>query len=119
MTEKQSIILCGKSIFIDGLVLSLRNKSDFEVITTMNTVEAMQRMEDVEPTAVIVDSAADREGIETLVRRYPAVLVIAVNPENSAAMVYSQNQVRTVDDLQNMILKHSASEPSGWDGILT
>ena len=66
----------------------------------------------MEPTAVIVDRAVDRDEIETLVRRYPAVLFIAVNPENSAAMVYSQGQVRNADDLQNMILKHSASEPS-------
>lgn len=113
MTEKQPVILCGKSVLIDGLVLTLGNKSDFRVITAIDTAEAGQMMEAVEPAAVIVDSAADRDGFETLVRRYPAALVIAVNPENSAAMVYSQDQVRNVDDLKNMILKHSASEQRG------
>lgn len=113
VTEKQPVILCGKSVLIDGLVLTLGNKSDFRVITAIDAAEAGQMMETVDPAAVIVDSAAGREGFETLVRRYPAALVIAVNPENSAAMVYSQDRVRNVDDLKNMILKHSASEQSG------
>lgn len=110
MTEKQPVILCGKSVLIDGLALTLGNKSDFRVITAIDTTEAGQMMETVEPAAVIVDSAAGRDGFETLIRRYPATLVIAVNPENGATMVYSQDQVRNVDELQNMIQKHLISE---------
>jgi hypothetical protein len=108
MANKQPVIVCGKTVFMDGLNLILKNNSDYPIISAIDPAEAGQMMEGAEPAAIIVDGAASRDWFETLVLRFPAALIIAVNPENSAAMVYSQDQVRSVDDLKNMILKHSA-----------
>jgi len=107
MGNIQPIILCGKTVFMDGLALILQNNSNFQVVTALDPDEARQRLEAAEPAAIIVDSANGRDWLETLVRHCPNTLIIAVNPENSAVMVYSQDQVRSVDDLKNMILKHS------------
>ena len=105
--EKQPVILCGKSVLMDGLAITLKNRNDFQVITALDPAEIEQMLEILESAAVIVDSAAGRDWFETLIRRYPAAFIIAVNPESSAAMVYSQDQVSTIDDLKNMIKKRS------------
>jgi hypothetical protein len=101
------VILYGKTVLMDGLALIFQNNSDFQVVTAIDLAETEQILGIAEQAAIIVDSAAGQDWFETLYRRYPAALVIAVNPENISAMVYSQDQVRGVDDLKDIIKKHS------------
>jgi hypothetical protein len=117
VSEKRTVILCGKSLLIDGIALNLKNSSEFHVITAAEPAEVRKILGVTKPAAVIVDSSTGQDQFETLVHRYPTTLIIAVNPENSAALVYSQDQVSSTDDLKNMIYNHSRPKVSGCRNI--
>jgi len=105
--EKQTVILCGKSLLIDGLALKLKNNNEFEVLMAVDVAEAGQRIESVKPAAIIVDSSKGENYFETLVHRYPSENIIAVNPENSDALVYSRSKLDCFDDLKKMFKDHA------------
>ena len=107
MTKMQAVIICGNSLFMSGLALTLERQGGFPVLRAANPEEVGQMLPAATPMAILVDGAADRQWAETLAGRCPNALVIAVSPDNSSVRVYSHDKVSTLDDLKKMILKHS------------
>ncbi|WP_094603746.1 hypothetical protein SPSIL_041460 [Sporomusa silvacetica DSM 10669] len=108
MAEKYSVVLCGKSLFMAGVALNLGDDGNFQVIKTIDPTEIRTILRRTQPVAIIVDSdSADRDWVAALNRERPDISVIALNPENSAAFIYSwrQEQVETFQDLKSIILE--------------
>lgn len=110
MAEKYSVVLCGRSLFIAGVALNLENDGNFQVIKTIDPTEIRTILQRTQPVAIIIDSdSADRDWVATLNREWPNISFIVLNPENSAAFIYSwrQEQVETFQDLKSIIQEFS------------
>jgi hypothetical protein len=113
MDKKQSVILCGKSLFMTGMALNLQKDGGFHIIETTSPAEMGEILKIMRPTAILADNGStDRDWVAALTRDHPQVSIITLNPENSNALVYSfhKEQINTIQDLKNIIIKHSISE---------
>lgn len=108
MTEKQAVIVCGKSLFMSGVALDIEDDVHFRVIKTVDPAEISYLLQSIQPVAIIVDDAgADPDWLAVINRERPSLPIIALNPENSAALIcfWRREQVKTAQDLKDIILE--------------
>lgn len=105
MAKMQPVILCGNSIFMSGLALTLERQGGFPVRRAANPEEAGQLPQTI-PAAILVDCTVGQQWFESLVDRYPDALIITLSPDKSTVKVYSRGQVSSINDLVEIIKKH-------------
>ena len=113
MREKRQVMVCGKSIYMAGMIMSLREDPGFEVIETAHPAEAAAVLQNRRPAAVVFDrNEIEQEQIAVLAKDHPGLPIIALNAEDNAAVVYScrKQRARTLHDLCGIILGSSGDE---------
>lgn len=106
MAKKQSVLVCGQSLCMAGLVWSLRQDDEFAVVV----VEKVQRDDGVFNLTKVVAVFYDTEEltlemVAALAGAQPGVPLIGLNAENSVAKMVCcrQKRAESVADLKGMI----------------
>jgi len=96
----KKILLWGNSIFLAGLALALQHQGELEVLcTAANLLEAAFYLK---PDMIIVDLSDPRCGEAlTLLREYPSLGLIGINPLTGAVTVLS-GQVHLTQTLEEV-----------------
>jgi DNA-binding NarL/FixJ family response regulator len=107
LERRRRVILYGSSLFMAGLHVSLQRFPDLDISAVEERGwHALQPLIGKRVDAVVFDlSNGQPEFVLELIKRYPAVVLIGVDPTKDRALVLSsqQPQVLTMQDLVQAI----------------
>lgn len=104
-----SIVLCEGTLFMAGMALNLQNESEFHIVKIKNKEKIAETLGTLKPLAILVDAADTAWDWEAVLGQTSIKTpVVVLNSQNHTVFIYSCHcdQVKTINDLENMIHKH-------------
>ncbi len=103
----RTVALCTNSLVVSSIGASLQGRAGLKVVRIDPALpDAIRRLGKLRPDVAILDlSAAQSELSISLLRRYPGLLLIGVDPRSNGLLVLSglPARVLTTDDLVELI----------------
>jgi hypothetical protein len=97
MDEHQKIFLYGNSVILGSIGASLRRYSRFDVTTLAMPIQDELRFDDPVPGILLFDvEAPHSEEVFFLLKAYPALLLIGINPGANIIQVWRSQQIRGI-----------------------
>jgi hypothetical protein len=106
MSKRHRIFLYGNSVILGTVGASLRSYSQYEVTTLSPPWPDRDKLHALEPDVILFDVEAEfPDAAFSLLGIYPALLIIALNPDGNIVRMWSGKQMRemSTQDLLEVI----------------
>jgi hypothetical protein len=110
MNRQRRVILYGKSVILGTVAASLARYPDLEIIALSAPLPGVEDLGALAPDVILFDVDVGRpEAAFALLKNYPNLLLIGVNPENEQLLLWSSEQgsVLSTDDIVQAIVRVS------------
>lgn len=119
MLQKKKVVLYGSSLFITGLEASLKVVPDLEIQRVeVKQQDSLDRLRAQAPDVIIIElGIATGDKTINLLKSFPGVALIGLDPESNQLMVLSlqQESVLTTADLVQVIQKQPIQPHESFD----
>lgn len=120
MTPKTRVAVCGGSLTMAGLAVSLEVSLDVDVVRIQTITAALAQYRDEQATVIVFDlSELSRDLALELLRERPGLLLIGVDPDSDRLLVISGHaeQAASAADLVRIIYQKQPGSEEARGGI--
>ena len=113
MEAFRRILLYGNTVILGSIGAGLRRCSQFEVMAMDNLLPEMEAFHTIKPDIVLFDlEASTTESVFHMLKIYPALLLIGINPGTNLVRVWNSRQLKdmSMKDLFKLIKRGAISD---------
>jgi hypothetical protein len=110
--EKRRVVLCGKSVILGTLNVSLQSYPNLEVVSLSPPFPSAQELRALAPDVILFDSETARpEAAFSLLGICPDLLLIGIDPSTNQALLWSGRHLRELST-QDLVRVMNEEDPA-------